>query len=89
MKRKEGFILRTICGEKVIVGEGLGAINFGKLISLNNTATWVWEEAGRQGEFTAGSIADALCEKYEVSHEKALADVDKIFKQWQELGIVE
>ena len=25
MKQKEGFVLRTVCGEHVIVGEGLDA----------------------------------------------------------------
>ena len=30
MKIKKGFVLREVCGEHVIVGEGLGAVNFGK-----------------------------------------------------------
>ena len=35
MKQKEGFVLRTVCGEHVIVGEGLGTIDFGKLINFD------------------------------------------------------
>ena len=89
MKRKEGFVLRTVCGEKVIVGEGLGAIDFGKLVSLNDTAAWIWEKAGELGEFDAQSLADALCEAYEVDDATALADVEALLKQWKELGIVE
>lgn len=88
MKRKDGFILREVCGEKVIVGEGLGAIDFGKLISLNDTAAWIWNKAGEQVDFTAESLAEALCEEYEVTHEVALADVEKLLSQWKELGIV-
>ena len=30
MKQKNGFVLRDVCGDKVIVGEGLGAVDFGK-----------------------------------------------------------
>ena len=89
MKRKEGFVLRTVCGEKVIVGEGLGAIDFGKLISLNDTAAWIWEQSGEQGEFSVDSLADALCENYEVEAARAQADVEALLKQWKELGIVE
>ena len=89
MKRKEGFVLREVCGEKVIVGEGLGAIDFGKLLSINDTAAWIWNEAGRQGDFTADSIAEALCEVYEVDLETARVDVDRILTQWKELGILE
>ena len=89
MKRKDGFILREVCGEKVIVGEGLGAINFGKLLSINDTAAWIWEEAGRQGDFSVDSIATALCEEYEVDTETARADVERILTQWKELGVLE
>ena len=88
MKRKDGFVLREVCGEKVIVGEGLGAIDFGKLLSLNDTAAWLWNKAGELGEFTAESLADSLCEEYEVTPETALADVKKLLAQWLELGIV-
>ncbi len=88
MKRKDGFVLREVCGEKVIVGEGLGAIDFGKLLSLNDTAAWLWNKAGELGEFTAESLADALCEEYDVTPETALADVKKLLAQWQDLGIV-
>ena len=88
MKRKDGFVLREVCGEKVIVGEGLGAIDFGKLLSLNDTAAWLWNKAGELGEFTAESLAGALCEEYEVTPETAIADVKKLLAQWLELGIV-
>ncbi len=36
---KDGFVLCDVCGETVIVGEGLGAVDFGKLLVLNDTAT--------------------------------------------------
>lgn len=89
MKRKDGFVLREVCGEKVIVGEGLGAVDFGKLVSLNGTAAWIWNKAGELGEFDVDSMADALCEEYEVSRETAVADVKALLDQWIELGIIE
>ena len=89
MKLKEGFVLRTVCGEKVIVGEGLGAVNFNKLLSINDSAAWIWETAAKMGDFTAESVAEALCEQYEVSPETALADVTTLLEQWKGLGVVE
>ena len=88
MKRKEGFVLREVCGEKVIVGEGLGAVDFGKLVSINETAAWIWEKAGELGEFDAKALADAICEEYEVDPETALKDVEGLLNQWLELGII-
>jgi len=89
MKQKEGFVLRTVCGEHVIVGEGLGTIDFGKLISLNETAAWIWKKAGEMGNFSVDSLAAALCEEYDVDAQQAHADVEKMVNQWKELGIVE
>ena len=89
MKQKEGFVLRDVCGEHVIVGEGLGTIDFGKLISLNETAAWLWKKAGEMGDFSIDSLTAALCEEYEVSPEQARADVEAMVAQWQKIGIVE
>jgi len=88
MKRKEGFVLREVCGEKVIVGEGLGAVDFGKLVSINDTAAWIWKKAGELGDFEAETLASALCDEYEVEADRALADVKALLAQWVELGIV-
>ena len=35
MKIKKGFVLRDVCGEQVIMGEGIGALDFGRLLCLN------------------------------------------------------
>ena len=88
MKIKEGFVLRQVCGENVIVGEGLGAINFGKMLALNETAAWLWQQAKAQGDFTIDSLTEALCEEYEVTAEEAKADVAAIIQQWTEVGVI-
>lgn len=89
MKIKKGYILRTVCGENVIVGEGLDAINFGRMLCLNETAAWLWKQAVEQGDFTAESLANALCDEYEVTPDQALADVKETINQWTELKVVE
>lgn len=87
MKIKEGFILRSICGEHVVVGEGLTQVNFNKMLSLNETAAYLWKEA--QGkEFTKEDLVQFLLEKYEVSPEQAAADVDKLVTIWIQEGVV-
>jgi len=89
MKQKKGFVLREVCGERVIVGEGLGAIDFGKLISLNETAGFLWKQAEQQGEFTVDSLVTALCEEYEVTEDQARNDVQGIVDEWKKVGIIE
>lgn len=89
MKIKKGFVLRQVCGENVIVGEGLEAINFGKLLALNETAAWLWQQAATMGEFTVDSLVIRLCEEYEVTEETARQDVQNIVNEWLKVEVVE
>ena len=89
MNIKKGFVLREVCGEHVIVGEGLGAVNFGKLLALNETAAWLWKQAQEMGEFTVESLANRLCEEYEVTPDDAQKDVADILNEWRSVGVVE
>ena len=77
MNIKKGFVLREVCGEHVIVGEGLGAVNFGKLLALNESAAWLWKQAQEMGEF------------YEVSEAEAQKDVADILNEWRSVGVIE
>lgn len=89
MRIKEGFVLRKVCGEQVIVGEGLEALDFGRLISLNDTAAWLWEQAKEMGEFQVESLTKRLCEEYDVTEEEARRDIEEILQEWQETGVTE
>ena len=88
MHLKKGFVLRTVCGENVITGEGLNAIDFGRLLCLNETAAWLWRKAEEQGDFTVESLADVLCQEYDVSIEQARQDVAAMVGEWQKVGVV-
>ena len=89
MKIKKGFVLRQVCGENVIVGEGLGAINFGKMLALNETAAWLWQQAVAMDGFTIDTLAQKLCDEYEVSVDEAKTDVAAIVAEWQQVGVLE
>ncbi|MBR0285579.1 MAG: PqqD family protein [Bacteroidales bacterium] len=88
MRIKDGFILRTICGENVVVGEGLAQVNFNKLLSLNASAAWLWEQV-KGKDFTVEDLAALLQEKYDVSADVALADSQKLADSWKEQGVAE
>ena len=87
MKKKDGMVLREVCGEKVLVGEGLGAVDFGRLISLNDTAAWLWEQMDEESDID--SLTQALCNEYDVEPEVARRDVAAIIDEWTKAGVVE
>ena len=88
MKIKEGFVLRTICGQNVVSGEGSANVNFSKLVSLNDSAAYLFKAVGQE-EFTAERLADLLTQEYEVDRERALKDAETLCAQWKEIGIAE
>ena len=89
MKIKNGFVLRQVCGENVIVGEGLEAINFGKLLSMNETAAWLWQQAAEMGDFTIDSLVVKLLDEYDVTEDVARSDVSNIVNEWVKVAVVE
>ena len=89
MKIKKGFVLREVCGENVIIGEGLGAINFGKMLALNESAAWLWKQAVEMGDFTIEALAEKLCQEYDVTAEEALLDVTEIIGEWQKVDVID
>ena len=88
MKIKDGFILRTICGDHVVVGEGLAQVNFNKMLSLNSSAAYLWESVTGK-EFTVEDLTNLLTEKYDVSADKAAEDAAKVAEIWIREGVVE
>ena len=88
MKTIEGFKLRKLGNEYILVGESMSLINFNKMITLNETAAFLWEEADK-GPFDAHSLCKALCAEYEVSPEQAMTDVEATIASWKEAGVIE
>ena len=90
MKIKNGFVLRDICGEKVIIAEGLENIDFSKMISLSDTAAFLWNKSIEMGEIDEERLCDALFTEYEgMTREQAMGDIRKMLAQWKELGLAE
>lgn len=88
MRAKEGFTLRTIAGEKILVAEGKKNIDYGNIISMNESAAYLWE-AIQGKDFDAEDLAQLLTERYDVDKEVALKDSRSIIKSWLETEIVE
>lgn len=87
MRIKDGFELREICGENVILSHGMENIDFSKIISLNETAAFLWKEAVGK-DFDEQSLSDALLDAYDVDAETVRKDVERILSTWREIGLL-
>lgn len=88
MRQKKGFKLRCICGEHVVVAEGIENIDFSKIISMNESSAYLWEKVAGK-DFSAEHLCQLLLDEYEVDETTALADAKAVINQWADAGIIE
>ena len=93
MKTKQGFILRNVCGENIIVAEGETNIDFSNIISMNESSALLWN-AIQDKDFTVDDLAELLMDNYQIDddtplpREQALADAETVVGQWRTAGIL-
>lgn len=86
MKIKEGFVLREVAGNFVVLPVGQASVNLNGMLSLSESGVLLWRELEK------GSDRDALCdlllEKYDVSRDEALSDVDAFLASLLKIGCI-
>lgn len=88
MKVKEGFRMRVLGRDHIVVAEGLNLVHFNKMVVLNDTAAYLWESVCDK-EFDAKALCNLLVAKYDVGEEQALSDAESLIAKWTEAGLLE
>ena len=87
MKHKNGFVVRKVGGESVVVPVGEMSKNFHGMINLNETGAFLWNLF--TAEHTVDEGVQALLGEYDVEEEIARTDVEQFVKTIQENGFAE
>lgn len=87
MKLIEGFCIRKILDETVIIPTGKAGHCLSGLISVNETGEFLFELL--QTEQTMESLAAGLLNEFEVEKETAEADVEAFVKVLTDNGMLE
>lgn len=85
MKLKEGFVLRTISGQTVVLPTG-GDLDLGMMIKLNDTGRFLWERL-EQGAEIDDLVADIL-KVYEVDEDAARGYVEQFVQKVKDNGFL-
>lgn len=85
MKMKDGFILRTVAGETVVLPTG-GVTNFDMMITLNDTGRFLWEHL--ENETNESELVQALLAEYDVTEEVAVKSVAAFVARLKELDFL-
>lgn len=86
MKLKEGFVLRSVGNENVVIPTG-GDLNLNMMITLNDTGRFLWERLtdGADKE----ELVEALLGAYDVDEATAKGSVEKFIGKLEENGFLE
>lgn len=87
MKRKEGFVLRTVAGSNVLVPVGRQAVDFNGMITLNETGAFIWRQLEQNAD--EAQIVAAILENYDVEEARAVSCVKTFLEKLREVGCVE
>lgn len=87
MKIKEGFILRKVADADVVIPIGNNIANFNGVITLNETATFLWNFLKVGTEVTA--MVEAIVKEFQVNMETALEDIETFTDQLKQANMLE
>ena len=86
MKIKDGFVVRDIMGQCVVVATGEASESFSGMIKLNDTGKDIWEgvAAGKSEE----EIVDFIVSEYDVEEDRAKTSVKKFIDEMKDKGFI-
>ena len=86
MKIKDGFVLRNICDEFIVVAVGRQTLDFKGLIKLNESGAFLWEQL--KTDRTESELLAALTAEYAVDEETAKADITAFLSSLKEADLL-
>ncbi len=87
MKIKDGFVVRDIAGQSVVVALGEASKAFNGIIKLNETGRIIWDMLTKGAEKI--DIVDAILADYEIDRATVESDVDTFVATLKENNILE
>lgn len=85
MKLKNGFVLRTVAGETVVIPSG-DDMDLNVMITLNETGRFLWEQL--QEDKSLEQLVDATTAEYDVSREDAKKYIEEFVKKLDDNGFL-
>lgn len=87
MRIKEGFILRKIADSDVVIPMGDNIAEFNGVVSLNETAVFLW--SCLKEEIEMSQMVDALTAHYSVTREIAQKDTENFILQLKQRNMLD
>lgn len=88
MKTRKGYSLRSLGNEFILVADGLEAVDFTHMVSMNGSAAFLWKKVEGK-EFDTEMLASLLMEEYGINHDQAAHDVESLLQTLKSANLIE
>lgn len=86
MKIKDGFLLRKVGGQNVVVALGEASRSFNGIIRLNDTGVFLWQQL--QQDITEERLLDLLTQEYDIDSAQARKDIAEFLESLRKAAIL-
>lgn len=87
MKIKEGFALREVAGNYVVLPVAKSIADFNGMLTLNESGVLLWRRLAEG--CTLSELVSVLTEEYEVTEDIALRDVERFLANVGKAGCID
>ena len=87
MKIKEGFMLRNVADNYIVVPVGKASLEFKGLINLNGVGAFIWECLEK--ETTMEEVIEKVIKEYNIDNELATRDVNNFINKLVEAKLLD
>lgn len=87
MKIKDGYMLREVAGQWVVVPLGERVVELNGIMTLNESGALIWRMMEKGG--TENELIDGILAEYNVDKTTAEADINEFIVNIQEKGLFE
>ena len=87
MKIKDGFMLRQVCDDYMVIPVGTNSIEFKSVIRLNETGAFLFERL--KSNTTQEQLVADMLDEYNVEKDVATNDISIFIKNLMNAGILE
>lgn len=87
MKIKNGFVVRQIAGESVVIALGEASKSFNGIIKLNVTGRFLWDKLAVGCD--EQELLCAVLDEYDIDEATAKKDIDKFIDTLKGAGAIE
>ena len=87
MKAKEGFVLRHVVDEYILMPTGDNISRFNGTVLMNQVSAFVWEKL--QNPISKADLLKTILDEFEVEKSVAAADLDALLATLKQYDVIE